>query len=196
MKKIMMIILACFIGSISMYALINIILNSGEKIPIKRYVLKPRGEVLPYITKDGQKKEVKKADVFCLIRGKSLFVFDSKGLPKAGRILKTAPEMDPNNTCSKAIVDALRNYRSGGPGIGTGAVSFLAWPVGLVTAAIVSSAPPAESKLKMDPAKASDPQYCDCYKKEAHKKKSGSTWMGWGLGTALGCAVGALIMTL
>lgn len=195
MKKII-IMLACLFGSISMYSQMTIVLNSGEKIPIKRYVLKPRGEVLPYITKDGQKKEVKKADVFCLIRGKGLFVFDNKGMPKAGRILKSAPEMDPNNICSKAIVDALRNYRSGGPGIGTGAVSFLAWPVGLITAAVVSSVPPAESKLKMDPTKTSDAQYCDCYKKEAHKKKSGSAWMGWGLGTALGCAVGALIMTL
>jgi hypothetical protein len=195
MKKII-IVLTCIFGSISMYAQISIVLNSGEKIPIKRYVIKPRGEVLPYITKDGQKKEVKKAEVFCLIRGKNLFVFDSKGMPKQGRLLKDKPEMDPNNICSKAIVDAAKNYRSGGPGIGTGAVSFIAWPVGLITAAVVSSAPPATSKLKMDQANASDTQYCDCYKKEAHKKKSGSAWMGWGLGTALGCAVGALIMTL
>ena len=69
--------------------------------------------------------------------------------------------MDPNSICSQAIVDAIKNYKIKGTVIGTGVVSFLVWPVGLITAIAVSSVPPAEKNLHISESKITDTQYCD-----------------------------------
>jgi hypothetical protein len=196
MKKLSIILLVYLLGSISLYSQFTIKLNNGETLEARRVVIPPRGEAVKCILKDHTKPEIKKTDIFCIIRGKQIIAFGDNKLAKGGKLLGEMKEMNINDTCAIAIVDAIRQQKVGGAAFGTGIVSVIAWPVGLITAIVISSTPPSEANMNISSSKLSDNKYCDCYKKEAIKKKKAVTWMGWGLGTTFGIALSSLIIML
>jgi hypothetical protein len=196
MKKLSIILLIYLLGSISIYAQFTIKLYNGETLEARRVVIPPRGEAIKCVLKDHTKPEIKKSDIFCIIRGKQIIAFASNNLAKGGKLLGEMKDMNLNDTCAIAIVDAIRQQKIGGAAFGTGIVSVIAWPAGLITAIVISSTPPSEANMNMSSLKLSDNQYCDCYKKEAIKKKKAITWMGWGLGTTLGITLSSLIIML
>jgi hypothetical protein len=196
MKKTFYLLLICIIGHTNLFAQFKIIYNNGETLEAKRLFAPGKGETANYVLKDGTKGKVKKSDIFCVIRKKNIIAFDKNNVTKAGRMISEVKEMNPNDTCSRAVVDAIKQSKIGGSAIGTGVVSFIVWPAGLVTAVVVSSIPPSDKNLNLSESKTTDTQYCDCYKKEASKKKKSATWMGWGLGTSIGIPIGMLILLL
>jgi hypothetical protein len=199
MKTLFLIVAVSAMMSVSAFSQnLKIILKDGEKIEAKRFFpIMPKDDAIKYLAMDGTKQEVQKADLFCMIlKKKAVFVVDNSGKAKQGKLLKEVKELSPDDVCSQAIVDAIKQSKVGGAAAGTGVVSFLAWPVGLVTATVVSSTPVSNNNLHLDASKSTDTPYCDCYKKEASKKKKTVTWMGWGLGTTLGVSVSMLVLML
>jgi hypothetical protein len=196
MKKTFYLLLICIIGHTNLFAQFNIVFNNGEKLEAKKLFAPRKGEMVNYVLQDGTKGDAKKSDIFCVIRKKNIIAFDNNNVPKGGRLIPEAKEMDPKDICSIAVVDAIKQSKIGGAAIGTGVVSFIVWPAGLVTSIVVSSIPPSDKNLNLNESKITDTQYCDCYKKEASKKKKSATWMGWGLGTSIGIPIGMLILLL
>lgn len=194
MKRFMIILTMLVISSAFVYSQCVIYLKNGQKIEARSFMAPLKGDDIFYKSKDKQQLSIKKADLFVITRGKYLYKVNANGFLAGGKMFKGMPPVDQKSTCVDGAVDALTYYKSSAK-FGVAIVSFLAWPVGLVTAAVVSSTKPPESKLNIPPtANKSDNTYIDCYKKEAKKKKSQEVWMGWSLGTTLGVLVEVLLL--
>ena len=186
----------CCIVNTTLFAQFKIVFNNGKILEAKKLFVPRKGETVNYVLQDGTKGEAKKSDIFCAIRKKNIIAFDNNNMPKGGKLLPEVKEMNPNDICAIAIVDAIKQQKIGGAAIGTGVTSVVVWPVGLVTAVVVSSVPPSEKNLNINQSKTTDTQYYECYKKEASKRKKSTTWMAWGFGTAIGIPLSMLILML
>lgn len=184
-------------GSFQLFSQVNIILQNGDNISARKIfpASKRFPGVVRYKSQSGTITEIKPNTIFCVTRRKDISVYLDNGGIQLGRVLKDHPDMSPKDSCSKAIIDAIKTYipKPAGQWI-TCTVACLAWPVGLIPAIIFSSATPAESELNIPKDKINDKTYTDCYRNEAAKKKSSTIWRAWGSGTACGLAIAAALM--
>jgi hypothetical protein len=196
MKKILFTFIFLFaLGNL--FSQVEVYLNNGEIV--KGLKLKPKlNGNLNIIMDNKASKEIKREELnFFIRKNKEIGAFSVKNPRKLvqAKMFSNMPPIDLKSDCTMGAVDAVKNYDPFGPFVGTAVTSVLVWPVGLVTAIVVSSKPPKESNLNYpDMKKVEITAYKDCYKKEAFKVKKSNTWMGWALGTSLGVMVSTVIM--
>jgi hypothetical protein len=196
MKKILITMVTLF-AMMNLSAQVEVYLNNGEII--KGLKLKPKlNGNLNIIMDNKASKEIKREELnFFIRKNKEIGAFSVKNPRKLvqAKMFANMPPIDLKSDCTMGAVDAVKNYDPFGPFVGTAVTSVLAWPVGLVTAIVVSSKPPRESKLSYpDLKKVEIKEYKDCYNKEAFKVKKSNTWMGWALGTSLGIMVSTVLI--
>lgn len=91
----------------------------------------------------------------------------------------------PTSMMLKGTRDAKANYKNGGGSVGTGVVSFIFPPAGLITAIACSSIPPKQHNLGYpDDNLWQNKDYRASYSKEAWRLKRKKVWTGFGIGTA------------
>lgn len=193
-KTIVTLILILTTGIV--YSQVNAYLKNGEVLKGEKMRMLMNGN-LNLISSDGSQKEIKREDLNFYVMKGSIFGYDAKHPKKlkSAKMFKDMPPIDVKTDCTKGSVDAVKNYDPFAPFVGTAVTSILVWPVGIVTAAVVSSKPPAESSLGLpDPSLKDNAAYYNCYKEEAFKVKKSNTWLGCSLGTTWGIAIMTILI--
>ncbi len=117
-------------------------------------------------------------------------VFSNTVAPSANTSgASTTSTIDENvDLCTQAAKDAKRFYKAQNVGAGgTIATNIILSPLfGLIPAAICSSVEPREKNLNSPSPKLLDnPNYNNCYKKEAYKAKKKKIWISYGISSGL-----------
>ena len=195
MKRFILLLTMLAVSSTIVFSQCTIYLKNGQKIAARYFFAPLKGDEIKYKTPDRQMLKVKKADVYVITRRKELNKLNENGFLVGGMMFKGMPAPDQKSVCVDGAMDALTYFKPSGTAIGTGIISFLAWPVGIITTAIVASVPPPAAKLNIpETANKNDNAYLDCYKKEPKKKKSSTAWRGCSFGMSMGILVEAIVM--
>ena len=99
-----------------------------------------------------------------------------------------ATETSQQNLRIKGMQDADRYYTGQNSGSGwTAAATILTSPlIGLIPAAAISSAEPADRNLNYPDAKLMENyEYSKAYKEQAHKTKKKNVWTSYGIGSGV-----------
>jgi hypothetical protein len=164
-----------------------IFLKTGEAIDYTKF--KNRTNNLEYKNQTGIKQMLNYRDIHFIIKRKEVLV--PSALKNDMFYLKDGPltvdrsVIDPQSSCTKAMIDAISNTDFRGAKIGGFATGLLV-PIGLVGTAVIASTPPAESKLNCpENINREDNLYIESYIKTVKKQKSKQTWFAASLGSSL-----------
>jgi hypothetical protein len=100
------------------------------------------------------------------------------------------------NVCLKAQADSRQQYNGQNSGAGwVTAATILSSPLlGLIPAAAIGSATPADHNLGYrDYELMQNHEYASCFKQEAHKTKKRKVWRNYGIGAGVWLAIILLI---
>jgi hypothetical protein len=183
----------------SVYAQVNklIFLNSGEKIEYSKLKIKKMN--IEYKTLDGISQSLNYDDIFLVVRKKDVMISSkirNMNYLKAGPLVMNIDEINPDNSCTKGMLDAINYTKFSGAQIGGGLTGII-WPIGMIGTAAIASAKPQEESLNFPQNALRDDQlYMDCYLKTAKKQKSRATWLTASTGFTVTMAVAMLVVTL
>ena len=182
-----------FVGNIN--GQFTIYLKNGDQVQARKVIFAGTSKQWNYKSQTRENKSVDYREVICVLKNRIIMFTDIDGNYYQGRIIKELKDFKPGS-CADGALDAIKTLNFNGAGCGTGIVSFLVWPVGLVVAIVESSIPPNEENLKLNQAKLNDTAYCDCYRNEAKVVKRQKVWGGFGKGTYLAFMVAFIITEL